>query len=791
MGAAQMGVQLPAPRAGGPAAAFPQSQAAGGVMAGHGAPGPAAGQAGLMGAAGGMTVDQTIAGMYGGGLPVQPGGPPQHGSGGMVGIPGQPVSGMMGQMAQQHQQHAGVGMAVAGSAAPGAPMGIMPPQQAAAPHPHVHAVSVAPTPSTQMPYGMPPGQQQDMSYAQLNQHQLMAHQAAVAAAAQQQQHAQQQQQQQHAQQQQAAVAAAVQQQAAQVMGRVASGSLPPQGAVAAAAAAAASRKAGPMPMGPAAAVAASQVSRPGAVAGTGMPAGPNLATQQQPPQPQQQQQPQPAVAVPPMGTTANPVYGGAPTVAGLASPAVGMPGVHGAAAPPPSGGPPPIVPGGAMPVAQHTAAGLAATTTAPPVPPVAASAAANNVQSASTPVLPGSSHVVVLQDVTPLLMEDYWKAIAALKTRVHVLRAQLDKYTKVAEQQGPQGKAQRSRRILLEAFKRCTVDPNTPEYSSMPVSATSVKLMLAVLSSLDNSIQMGRRPGAVPATAAAPQQPGPALAVGTESAAGPVASPEAVRPAAATPPIPQAPQPQPQSQPQSQPQPQPLHPAGAGGAVVPAAKPDGVGAVGTAPSPPCVNPPAAASVSANRAAAAAVVAAAAHNAKIRGLKPLGHRPLPGKAGGESAGLHGKMPMDSDYKASLQAALHQGKDAKLERNEDSVSPGVDQVHRLLGLLAQPLPHSTLRVHASRGAADVLNFDWDSLMPSLPATACAQITAAAAAGAASGTSAGPPRARTVSMCRVSGMQYIDGGGSVRTVPTATGSDDTRGALAVKWQRQVRVP
>ncbi|GLC73589.1 hypothetical protein PLESTF_001394500 [Pleodorina starrii] len=753
--AAQMGVTITA-RATSGQPGF--SQAA------HGASGVAPAPAGVMGAPGGLAVDQGLAGMYGGGVAVQPGTAAQHGpGGGLMGMPGQQGPGMMGQMTQHQQQHAGVGMAVAGGgggnvgAGPLGMMGQAAQQQQTAPaHTHAHNAggTAAPAAAAQVPYGMSQAQQQDMSsYAHLGQqHQLIAqHQAAVAAAAQQAQAVQQQQQ-----QQVAAAAAAQQQQqqqqqpqTAQMLVRAASGGIPTQAAAAAVAAAAAaaavaSRSKTPVvPMGQA--VAAAQMTRAQTVPGAAMPGGAAMAAQQPQQQAAQPQQAPPgAVGMQAMGAGA--AYSGVPAAAGLASQPIGMATVA---------QPQPVVPpGSALPAAAGpmTLPQAAATASAGPVAVPAAPTPVPAAPAAGTPAVSGGTHVVVAPDMTPAMVEEYWRVLGALKSRLPLLRAHLDKYSKVAEQQGSDSKASRSKRILIDAYKRCTIDPNSPEYTSLQINAGSLKLMAAVLGSLDGNAHMVRRQGA-------PAAPGTAEggAAGVQSAAA-VAPHDAAARATATPP-----------------QPQPQHPVAAASHVAAAGvKLEGGGitggVAGAAPLQAVVAVPAAAATNASRAAAAAVMAAAAQNAKLRGIKPnLQHRPMQLKAPGDAA-AHGKPSADTDFggKAALQ-----GRDVK-ERSGDSLSPAVDQVTRLLGLLAQPLPPATLRVHASRGAADVLNFDWDSLMPSLPAAACCQLTAAAAAATAAAATAGPPRARTVSLCRVAGMSYSDdGGGAEAAAAPADGS------------------
>ncbi len=93
-------------------------------------------------------------------------------------------------------------------------------------------------------------------------------------------------------------------------------------------------------------------------------------------------------------------------------------------------------------------------------------------------------------------------------------------------------------------------------------------------------------------------------------------------------------------------------------------------------------------------------------------------------------------------------------------------------QLLDLLAQPLPHAVLPSYTTRGAADALCFDMDSLMPSLPLDVVDEVAAAAAAPPPPPPpppSGGAPRRRvpqvlrahSVAVCRVQGLSYGDEG------------------------------
>eukprot|EP00198_Chlamydomonas_reinhardtii_P004426 XP_001693762.1 predicted protein [Chlamydomonas reinhardtii] len=333
---------------------------------------------------------------------------------------------------------------------------------------------------------------------------------------------------------------------------------------------------------------------------------------------------------------------------------------------------------------QMAAARMASGATSPPPPGgdavgLAAAAAAANARK---PGMPGAqtaqaSRPAAMQVPSPVPTAPAYTApgahmaaaaipvplqVAQLKTRQHVLRAQIEKYAKADDM-----KASRSRRILLEAYKRCTVEPGSAEAANYPISAPAAPVAIK-------------------------QEPGVAAA----------------------------------------------------GASAPAA-----GSSGTS--------------------RAAIVAAAAVQGAVRRSIKI---PRPGQSkagagaaegGGATAGVAAAGTAAAiQPKQEAETGAKPGVPAKLERSSDSASPAVDQVTRLLGLLAQPLPAATLRAHSSRGAADALNFDWDSLMPSLPAAACAQLTAAAAA-ATTGPPAGGPSsrpaicARTVSVCRVAGLSY----------------------------------
>ncbi|KAG2443728.1 hypothetical protein HXX76_002074 [Chlamydomonas incerta] len=349
------------------------------------------------------------------------------------------------------------------------------------------------------------------------------------------------------------------------------------------------------------------------------------------------------------------------------------------------------------------------------------------------------------------LEQEYWRLVGQLKTRQNVLRAQIEKYAKLEDQ-----KANRSRRILLEAFKRCTVEPGSAESANYPITGNTLKLLSAVLTSLDSATGRARAPGA--AVAAAQPVP-PSLAEGGATNTPPTAQPQV--------------------------------------AAAPVAVKQEPG-VATAPA---VVAPAPAAGSSGTSRAAMVAAAAVQGAVRRSIKiPRPGQSKAGAGAAEGGGATAGAPAAGtaaavQAKQEAEAGAKPGAPVKLERSADSTSPAVDQVTRLLGLLAQPLPAATLRAHSSRGAADALNFDWDSLMPSLPAAACAQLTAAAAAAAAGAPAVGATpglfsrpaiRARTVSVCRVAGLSYEsagapDGPGSSlhgqASVATAGGLDGMR--------------
>ncbi|PNW73834.1 hypothetical protein CHLRE_13g574750v5 [Chlamydomonas reinhardtii] len=352
----------------------------------------------------------------------------------------------------------------------------------------------------------------------------------------------------------------------------------------------------------------------------------------------------------------------------------------------------------------------------PTAPAYTAPGALGPQAGAAAPAAPGAQAAEEPANQAALEQE-YWRLVAQLKTRQHVLRAQIEKYAKADDM-----KASRSRRILLEAYKRCTVEPGSAEAANYPISGNTLKLLSAVLSSLDGA---GGRARALGAPGTAPAQPiPPSLAEGGATNTPPTAPP---------PPAPAAP--------------------------VAIKQEPGVAAAGA-------SAPAAGSSGTSRAA---IVAAAAVQGAVRRSIKI---PRPGQSkagagaaegGGATAGVAAAGTAAAiQPKQEAETGAKPGVPAKLERSSDSASPAVDQVTRLLGLLAQPLPAATLRAHSSRGAADALNFDWDSLMPSLPAAACAQLTAAAAA-ATTGPPAGGPSsrpaicARTVSVCRVAGLSY----------------------------------
>ncbi|KXZ49259.1 hypothetical protein GPECTOR_22g852 [Gonium pectorale] len=472
-----------------------------------------------------------------------------------------------------------------------------------------------------------------------------------------------------------AVAAAQQQ---QQMGRMPSGPLPQPagGAATAATAAGAVRNGAGMPLGAAAAVPAAQMARPSGM--SGMPAVPMMGGQ---PRPQAQPQ-QPAV--------------GAPQQYGQGHGGMSQP------QPPAQGG------AGGMPAAAAAAAG------APAAQPAAQGGAGG-----------GDA------DPTPAQVEEYWRILREIRARMPILRQNIERYTKAAEQQGPEGKAQRSRRILLEAMKRCMVERGSPEAAGRDhvITSTTLRLVATVLASLDGNSgtstrrHVGPQPGGQPqpgqpqhpSQPAQQQQPQqqhqPQAAADGHTAAGPAAG--------------------------AQPHLQQQQPVAAGAHAV--KQEPGVAAA------PGAGPGVGGSVPAGGLAAANRAAAVAYAAN-KGMNARAPRP-PGRPG------QGVARPGADAAAA-------GRDIKQDPSLESPAPGVDQVTRLLGLLSQPLPHATMRTHNATGAADNLNFDGDSLMPSLPPEACAQLTAAAARAAAAAASCGPPRARTVSVCRVAGMSYADG-------------------------------
>ena len=59
--------------------------------------------------------------------------------------------------------------------------------------------------------------------------------------------------------------------------------------------------------------------------------------------------------------------------------------------------------------------------------------------------------------------DEYWRIAGEIRARMPALHKNIERYEKLAEQQGPGGKARHSLLVMMEVAKRCSVERGSPE----------------------------------------------------------------------------------------------------------------------------------------------------------------------------------------------------------------------------------------------------------------------------------------------------------------------------------------